>query len=160
MASSPNSDTWFRQKTQKRPGSYPSPLTKDNVSNHLEVVKSFYAALGRGNVSSLLATLDHDLEWTEAERFPYYSGTWHSPQEVCDKLLVPLSRDWEGFAATPHDFIANGERVVSLGTYAGTFKTTGKSMRAPFAHVWTVRGDRIARFIMYVDTMKVREAMS
>jgi len=33
-------------------------------------------------------------------------------------------------------------------------------MTAPFAHVWTVRGDRIARFIMYVDTMKVREAMS
>jgi len=49
--------------------------------------------------------------------------------------------------------IANGERVVSLGTYPGTFKTTGKSMTAPFAHVWTVRGDRITRFIMYVDTM-------
>ena len=103
------------------------------MSNPIEVVKSFYAALGRGDVSSLLATLDDDLEWTEAERFPYYSGTWHSPQEVCDKLVVPLSRDWEGFAATPHDFIANGERVVSLGTYSGMFKTTGKSMRAPFA---------------------------
>jgi len=130
------------------------------MSNPIEIVKSFYAALGRGDVSSLLATLHDDLEWTEAERFPYYSGTWHSPQEVRDKLLVPLSRDWERFSATPHDFIANGERVVSLGTYSGTFKTTGKSMTAPFAHVWTVRGDRIARFIMYVDTMKVREAMS
>ena len=130
------------------------------MSNPIEIVKSFYAALGRGDVSSPLATLHDDLEWTEAERFPYYSGTWHSPQEVCYRLLVPLSRDWERFSATPHDFIANGERVVSLRTYSGTFKTTGKSMTAPFAHVWTVRGDRIARFIMYVDTMKVREAMS
>ena len=123
-------------------------------------MKSFYAALARGDVSSLLATLHDDLEWTEAECFPYCSGTWHSPQEVCDKLLVPLSRDWERFSATQHDFIANGERLVSLGTYSGRSKTTGKSMTAPFAHVWTVRGDRIARFIMYVDTMKVREAMS
>jgi ketosteroid isomerase-like protein len=73
---------------------------------------------------------------------------------------VPVSRDWQGFSAIPHDFIASGERVVSLGIYSGTFKTTGKSMSAPFAHVWTVRGDRIAGFIMYVDTMKVREAMS
>ena len=135
-------------------------LSKDKMKNPIDIVKRFYTALGCGDISSLLATLDDDLEWTEAERFPYYSGTWRSPQEVCDKLLVPLSRDWEGFAATPHDFIADGERVVSLGTYSGTFKTTGKSMTASFAHVWTVRGDRIARFIMYVDTMKVREAMS
>ena len=130
------------------------------MSDPIEIVKGFYAALSRGDVASLLATLGDDLEWTEAERFPYYSGTWHSPQEVRDKLLAPLSRDWEQFSATPHDFITSGERVVSLGTYSGTFKTTGKSMTAPFAYVWTVRGDRIARFTMYVDTMKVREAMS
>jgi ketosteroid isomerase-like protein len=130
------------------------------MSNPIELVKSFYAALGRGDVSSVLATLHDDVEWTEAERFPYYTGTWHSSQAVFDKLLVPVSRDSEGFSATPHDLIVNGERVVSLGTYSGTFKTTGKSMTAPFAHVWTVRGDRIARFVMYVDTMKVREAMT
>ena len=130
------------------------------MNTPIEIVKSFYAALGRGDVSSVLATLNNDLEWTEAERFPYYSGTWRSPQEVHEKLLVPLSRDWEGFAATPHDFIVEGDHVVSLGTYSGTFKVTGKFMTAPFAHVWTVRGDRIARFIMYVDTIKVREAMS
>jgi ketosteroid isomerase-like protein len=130
------------------------------MSDPIKIVKNFYAALSRGDVASVLATLDDDLEWAEAERFPYYSGTWRSPQEVRDKLLVPVSRDWQGFSATPHDFIASGERVVSLGIYFGTFKTTGKSMSAPFAHVWTVRGDRIARFIMYVDTMKVREAMS
>ena len=130
------------------------------MNNPIEIVKSFYAALGRGDVPSVLATLHDDLEWTEAERFPYYSGTWRSPQEVLEKLLVPLSRDWNGFAATPHDFIVDGERLVSLGAYSGTFKATGKAMTAPFAHVWTVRGDRIARFIMYVDTIKVREAMS
>ncbi len=130
------------------------------MTNPIEIVKGFYAALSRGDVSALLATLHDELEWTEAERFPYYSGTWHSPQEVRDKLLVPVSRDWEGFAATPHDFIVEGERVVSLGAYSGTFKATGKSMTAPFAHVWTVRGDRIAGFVMYVDTQKLREAMS
>ena len=91
---------------------------------------------------------------------PYYSGTWHSPEEVCDKLFVPLLRDWEGFLVTPDDFIASGERVVSLGAYSGTFKATGKAMTAPFAHAWIVRGDRISRFIQYTDTIKIREAMS
>ena len=76
----------------------------------------------RGDISSALATLHDELEWTEAERAPYYTGTWHSPEDVYDKLFVPLLRDWEGFSLTPHDFIGSGERVVSLGAYSGTFK--------------------------------------
>jgi len=133
---------------------------KKNMSNPIEIVKSFYAALDRGDISSALATLHDELEWTEAERAPYYTGTWHSPEDVYDKLFVPLLRDWEGFSLTPHDFIGSGERVVSLGTYSGTFKATGKAMTAPFAHAWIVRGDRISRFIQYTDTIKIREAMS
>jgi uncharacterized protein len=130
------------------------------MSNPIEIVKSFYTALDRGDISSALATLHDELEWTEAERAPYYTGTWHSPQEVCEKLFVPLLRDWEGFSVTAHDFIASGERVVSLGAYFGTFKATRKAMTAPFAHAWIVRGDRISRFIQYTDTIKIREAMS
>jgi ketosteroid isomerase-like protein len=124
----------------------------------LDTVRSFYAALGRGDVPSVVSLLQDDLEWTEAERFPYYGGTWRSPQEVLDKLLAPLARDWEGFSAQANDFIAQGDRVVALGAYSGTFKRTGRAMTAPFAHVWTVRDGRIAKFQMYVDTAKVLEA--
>jgi uncharacterized protein len=123
------------------------------------IVRGFYEALGRGDVPGVLALLGEELEWTEAERFPYYSGTWRSPQEVLDKLFVPLMRDWDGFSAKAHDFIAEGDRVVSLGVYAGIAKSTGKSMTAPFAHVWKVRDGRIARFDMYTDTAKVLEAL-
>ena len=57
---------------------------KKNMSNPIEIVKSFYAALDRGDTSSALATLHGELEWTEAERAPYYTGTWHSPEDVYD----------------------------------------------------------------------------
>ena len=130
------------------------------MSNPIEIVKSFYAALDRGDIPSALATLHNELEWTEAERAPYYTGTWHSPEDVSRKLFVPFLRDWEGFIITPHDFVASGERVVTLGAYFGTFKATGKAMTAPFAHAWVVRGDRISRFTQYTDTVKIREAMS
>lgn len=126
----------------------------------LTTVKSFYEAIARGDIPGVIATLHSDLSWTEAEGFPYYSGTWTSPQQVVDKLLVPLNRDWDGFSATPHDFIENGDRVVVLGTYSGKAKATGKTMRAPFAHVWQVRGGKLATFNMYTDTLLVRNAMS
>lgn len=130
------------------------------MTTPVETVRGFYDALGRGDVPAVLAVLDAKIEWTEAERFPYYSGTWHGPQAVLDNLLIPLARDWEGLSATVHEFIAAGDRVVSLGTYAGTSKKTGRSFSAAFAHVWTVRDEKLVRFNMHTDTAKVLEALA
>jgi ketosteroid isomerase-like protein len=130
------------------------------MTTPVDIVRRFYASLGRGDVPAVLALLDAQVEWTEAERFPYYGGTWHGPQAVVDNLLVPLSSDWDGFSAKADEFITEGDRVVALGTYSGTFKKTGRSFSAAFAHVWTVRGDKLARFDMHTDTAKVLEALN
>lgn len=130
------------------------------MTTQVDTVRRFYDALGRGDVAGVLSLLDAQIEWTEAERFPYYSGTWHGPQAVLDNLLVRLAGDWDDFSAQAHEFIAAGDRVVALGTYSGTFKKTGRSFSAAFAHVWTVRGDKLAKFNMHTDTAKVLEAQS
>jgi ketosteroid isomerase-like protein len=129
------------------------------MSTSVDTVRRFYEALGRGDIHGVLSLLHERVEWTEAERFPYYGGAWHGPQAVLDNLLVPLSREWKDFSATAHEFIADDGRVVALGTYSGTFKKTGRSFSAAFAHVWRVRGDRLAKFDMHTDTAKVLEAM-
>jgi uncharacterized protein len=129
------------------------------MTTPVDTVSRFYDALGRGDLPAVLSLLDPQVEWTEAERFPYYSGTWRGPQAVMDNLLVPLSGDWDGFSAKVHEFVTEGNRVVSLGTYSGTFKKTGRSFSAAFAHVWTVRGDKLVRFDMHTDTAKVLEAL-
>ena len=125
-----------------------------------DLARSFYSALAHGDIAKVLDLLHPDLSWTEAEGFPYYSGTWRSPQEIVDKLLIPLDRDWDDFAATPQDFIESGDRAVAVGFYSGTAKATGKSMRAPFAHVWSVRDGKLASFDMHTDTVLVRAALS
>lgn len=129
------------------------------MAETVDLVRSFYAALGRGDVPGLLGLLHPDLEWTEAEGFPYYSGTWRTPADVLEKLIKPLMRDWDNFSAAAGDFIAEGDRVVSLGVYSGTSKATGKAMRAPFAHVWRVAEGKLKRFDMYADTLLVDRAL-
>jgi len=129
------------------------------MSESIRVVREFYEALHAGDVNRALAVLSPDLEWTEAEGFPYYSGVWNGPQAVAEKLLIPLSKDWSAFSVTPHEFLTQDERVVSFGTYTGTYRHTGRSMSAPFAHRWVVRGGKIVRFNMYTDTVKVLAAM-
>jgi ketosteroid isomerase-like protein len=137
-----------------------TPTPAAVTASAVQTVQGFYAALGRGDVPSVLALLDDQVQWTEAERFPYYSGTWVGPQAVLDNLLKRLAADWEGFSAKADEFVAQGRNVVALGRYAGTYKPTGKSMTAEFAHHWTVADGRITSFHMYTDTAKVLEALN
>jgi ketosteroid isomerase-like protein len=128
------------------------------MTSPVEIVRRFYDALGRADVPGVLATLNDNVEWTEAERFPYYTGTWHGPQAVLDNLLVCVANDWNGFAATPFDFIVDGNRVVALGTYTGTYKKTGCEISVPYAHIWTVNGETLTKFVQHTDTAKLLEA--
>ena len=130
------------------------------MSNPTDPVRRFYDALRSGDVATVLDLLDPQVQWTEAASFPYYSGTWSGPSAVVNNLLIPLARDWEDFFATAHEFIASDDRVVSLGLYTGKFKKTGRAIKVPFAHVWTVRDGKLARFDMYTDTAKVLEAVT
>src|SRR5262249_43945448 len=122
------------------------------MSDTLDVVRGFYAALGRGEVAAVLALLDPDIEWTEAERFPYYGGTWHGPDAIVRGLLEPLGRDWTSFKVEADSFLAEGDEAVAFGNYVGTHARTKRSMTAPFAHRWAVRDGRITRFVQYTDT--------
>jgi len=124
-----------------------------------DCARRFYDAVARGDVPSVLDSLHPQLRWTEADGFPYFSGTWTSPQEVVEKLLVPLMRDWDGLTAAPQEFLAQDDVVVTFGVYSGTNKATGRAMRAPFAHRWEVRDGRLARFDMFTDTLLVDRAM-
>ena len=129
------------------------------MTSHTDVIRSFYDRLGLGDVPGLLALLAPEIEWTEAERFPYYGGTWRTPGAVVTGLFAPLERDWSAFTAKAIDYVAEGSHVVAFGSYAGTYRKTGRSFTAAFAHRWTLRGGRITGFVQHTDTAKVLEAL-
>jgi ketosteroid isomerase-like protein len=123
-----------------------------------EIIRSVYTAFATGDVPGVVGAFDADIHWTEAEGFPY-GGTYVGPDAVVTGVFARLGSEWEGFAAVPHAFVAEGDTVVALGDYGGTYKATGKSFSAPFAHVWTLREGRIVRFQQYTDTALVQAAL-
>jgi uncharacterized protein len=130
------------------------------MSTPLDTVRNFYASFARGDVPAALGLLDREIEWTEAERFPYYAGTWRGPDAIVKGLFEPLGRDWSGFAVNGRQFLTEGDQMVAFGDYTGTYKATGRSMQAAFAHHWTVRDGKLVRFVQHTDTAKVLEAVN
>ena len=128
------------------------------MAGHSDAITNVYAAFARGDVPAVLAALAPDISWTEAEGFPY-GGTYVGHDAVLQNVFVKLGSEWDGYAAVPHELIANADTVVALGEYSGTYKATGKSFRAPFVHVWKFSGDRVISFRQHTDTVVVQRAL-
>lgn len=126
--------------------------------SNLNSIKAVYDAFATGNIATVIGALSPEIDWTEAEGFPY-GGTYHGPKAVLEGVFMRLGTEWEGFAAVPDEFIDGGDTIVVLGTYSGTYKATGKSFQAKFAHVWKLEAGKAIRFTQYVDTLLVQRAL-
>ena len=128
------------------------------MSQKLEVIRGVYESLAKGDVPSILAVLASDIEWKEADGFPY-AGTYLGREAVLEGVFMRLGTEWDSFSASPDEFLDAGDAVVVLGKYAGTYKGTGKSFVADFAHVWRVKDQTVVRFAQYVDSHLVQLAL-
>lgn len=126
--------------------------------NHVDILRTGYGDFAKGNIPGVLAVFDPQIEWTEAEGFPY-GGTYIGHNEVVEKVFKRLATEWDGYTVSPKEFLEAGERIIVLGQYRGTYKATGKSFGAEFAHVWTFRGGKAVKFIQYADTALVQKAL-
>ena len=124
----------------------------------IETAKTLYAAFAKGDVPTVLGGLAPNVCWTEAEGGPY-GGTYVGPQAVLEGVFMKLGGEWDGFSAIPHEFFCDGNTVVSLGEYSATFKATGKSFKAPFAHVWRFEHGKVVAFQQHTDTVVHRRPM-
>ncbi len=88
------------------------------------------------------------------------AGTYRTPDGVTTAVMEQLAKDWDGWTAHDDTYVADGENVVVLARYTATNKATGKDLDVRVAHHFVVHGGRIVRFEQFVDTAKVRDAMS
>lgn len=126
--------------------------------SNLTIIQGAYDAFAKGDVPGVLGVMDVNIAWTEAEGFPL-GGTYHGPQAVLEGVFMRLGTEYEGFAAVPAELIDGGDTIVGLGTYSGTYKATGKSFQADFAHVWKLQDGKVIRFVQYTDTLLVQRAL-
>lgn len=129
------------------------------MATNLDLIRRTYEGTSEENGRNLLAVLSADIEWTEAEGFPY-AGTYVGVEALMQGVFKRLGSEWTGYHADVHSFIADGDRVAAFGVYSGTYKATGKSMTAPFAHLYELRDGKIIRMRQYVDTVLVARALT
>lgn len=116
-------------------------------------MRGLYDAFGRGDVPTVLGAMDPNIVWMEAENINYSDrNPYRGPQAVLEGVFMRIGQDWNNFKITIEDVIDGGDKVVVLGRYTATNKSTGQPLNAQFVHVWELRAGKIVRFQQYADT--------
>lgn len=126
--------------------------------NNLEIVKRLYTAFSARDTDSIRQIFDPEIEWIQNDGFPG-GGRYIGVDAVLKDVFAKFRSDWDTWQAIVEEWLDAGNTIVALGEYRGTHKSTGKSTKAAFAHVYRLKDGRIFRFQQYTDTLKVAEAM-
>ena len=120
-----------------------------------DLVQGVYDSFFKGDLEGVIARFDDNIEWRTpgASDLPT-AGVRRGRAQVRDffQLLSTLF-DFEDFKI--ETLVADGDRVVALGSETIIMKGTGSRIPMSWAHVYTIRNGKVVVFDEYLDTAAV-----
>ena len=127
--------------------------TQENV----RIVQEFFAALGRRDQQGLLALSAEDIEWiVPGEGWPL-AGT-HCGYAGLESLLQKANETVETSYPRPPEFVAQGDRVLMIGSATGKIKATNRTFEDDWVFAITVRNGKLTNVREYIDTQALARA--
>jgi len=127
--------------------------TQENV----EIVKDFFAAIGRVDKQRLLALVAEDIEWIiPGEGWPL-AGTHRGHAELA-AVLQKASEEIETTYPTPPEFVAQGDRVLVVGVATGKIKATNRAFKDHWVFAITAQNGKVTKIREYIDTQALARA--
>ncbi|MGH7100938.1 MAG: nuclear transport factor 2 family protein [Acetobacteraceae bacterium] len=128
-----------------------------SIQENVQVVKDFFAAMGRGDRQVLWALSAEDIEWIiPGEDWPL-AGTHRGHAGLAD-LLQTASATIETSFPEPPEFVAQGNRVLVVGFATRTIKATNRTWEDHWVFAITVRNGKLTNIREYIDTQALARA--
>ena len=117
-----------------------------------EVVQAAYAAFGRRDIPGILELLTDDVDWRfQAGAGIPYAGRFTGKQEV-QRWFGTLAESDDIQKFEPREFLAGPNHVTVIGWEQVRPLPNGSVFESDWVHVFTLKGDRISRWIGTLDT--------
>jgi ketosteroid isomerase-like protein len=128
------------------------------MSQNVELIKKFYTSFKNQDKLTYLQLCDDNIEWTVMENVPN-GGTHIGKKAVFENYFPNLFAQFQEFHALTEEFLDAGDKVIVLGKYKGITKKTKRSFESPFAHIYTIKDEKILKFRQYTDTVKIQDVL-
>jgi ketosteroid isomerase-like protein len=94
---------------------------------NVQLIQEFYAAFGRGDVPAILDQLTDDVVWYDPGPPEVPHAGSYSGREGVGRFFARTDETLEIDEFVPTEFLAQGDRVVVLGSLHARVKETGRS---------------------------------
>lgn len=122
-----------------------------------ELVRGFFADIGKGNIEGALDRMAEDLRFTLIGT-TRLSGVCTSRKEFVDRIMAPLGAQLEGpLTITPENVIAEGDFVV-VQSHGKSMTRKGVAYNNTYCQVFRIASGKIKEVTEYLDTELVTRA--
>ena len=129
------------------------------AEDNLDVIRRGYEAFARGDINALLESFDEQINWvTPGPRELATSGHRTGRQAVA-QFFATVNDVFEIQRFEPREFLAQGDRVVVLGSETARVRATGKVIELDWVHVFAMRNRKVIAFQEFFDTAAVVAAL-
>jgi ketosteroid isomerase-like protein len=125
---------------------------------NVQLIQAAYAAFKRGDIQTILDSLSEGVKWVAADVAPV-AGTYHGRNEVAG-FFRKVNETAEYLSFEPREFVAQGDRVVVLGSYRAKVKATGRFYDCDWAMAFLVEHGKVTEFREYTDTAAIAAALA
>lgn len=129
-----------------------------NEMRNVQIVQQIYAAFGKREVQTLLTFLSDEIDWQLLGPPNIAHAGPHRGRDQVRRFFATVAETLEITQFEPREFIAQSDKVVALGYYAGRVKSTGRQYASEWAHVFTLREGKVIKFREYADTANLAAA--
>jgi ketosteroid isomerase-like protein len=124
-----------------------------SIEQNKELVRNFFAAMGRGDRQALAAMLAEDARWVIPQAAPAHAGTHIGREHILDimlgsipKIFVPGTNRLD-----IHALIAEGDYVAAPARVTAT-TPQGRQYDNQYVFIFRMAGGVIAEFHEHLDT--------
>ncbi|HLJ55355.1 MAG TPA: nuclear transport factor 2 family protein [Chthonomonadaceae bacterium] len=113
---------------------------------NVQVIKDIYAAFKRGDVQGILDRLTDDVEWIlHLDPVVPWSGDYSGKARI-PKFFENIAKSVQVLSFEPVEYLAQGDVVVSIGTFGCRANATGKSTQTRWVFIWRLKNGLVTSY--------------
>ncbi len=129
-------------------------------AENTKLIQKAYTAFAQRDIPALVNMMSDDIDWQAivgaSSKVPT-SGRRVGHGEV-SPFFYDLARAADCERFDPREFIAERDKVVVLGHYAGKAKATGRQFVSDWVMVFTIRDGKVVHFREFADVAAINAA--
>lgn len=123
--------------------------TLTSPKQNTELVQSIYEAFNRGDIDFIISQVSDEVRWTvSVDPIVPWAGTYKGKQGARD-FFNAIVTNVETTSFVPQENIAEGDTVVTTGTYGCRVHATGKSGEMRWVFIWKISDGRVSSYEQY-----------